>query len=84
MLVDATECADQIKEDFWEKLEIETKAWSSKFFSVGENSKRLCEEKSDALHSFAMKTMFLRKRGRPDVELGVSFLFFDDEKWSHN
>ena len=41
---------------------------------VDKNSEGLCEEKSDAFHSFVMKIMFLCKRSRPDVELGVSFL----------
>ena len=74
VLIDMTEHVDQMKEGFPEKLEKNTKAWSDELFSVDKNSKRLCNEKSDMFHSFVMKIMFLCKRGRPDVELGVSFL----------
>lgn len=41
---------------------------------TGKNSKWLCNEKSDAFHSFAMKIVFSCQTGRLDVELGVSFL----------
>ena len=47
VLIDMTEYIDQMKEDFPEKLEKNTKAWSDKLFSVGKNSKRICNEKSD-------------------------------------
>ena len=68
VLIGMMEHADQMKEHFPDKLEIETKAWSDKFFSADKKSKSSCEEKSDAFHSFSMKIMFLCKRGRPDVE----------------
>ena len=74
LLLDMTNYVDQMKEDFLEKLEKETKDWSGKFFSVDKNSKRLCTEKSDTFHSFVMKIMFLCKRGQPDVELSIIFL----------
>ena len=73
-LIDMMEYADQIKEEFPEKLEIETKAWSDKFFLIDKNSKCSGEDKSDAFHSFEIKIMFFHKIGRPDVELRVSFL----------
>ena len=73
-LIDMTEYIDQLEEDFPEKLEKNTKAWSDKLLSIDKKSKRLCNEKSEIFHSFVMKIMFLCKRGRPDVELGVSFL----------
>ena len=68
-----TEHAHQLEEDFPEKVEKNAKAWSDKFFSVDKKSKRLCSENFDVFHSFVMKKMILCKRGRPDVELGVSF-----------
>ena len=74
VLIDMTEHAHQMKEDFPEKLERETKVWSGDLFSVENKSKRLCEEKSDSFHSFAMKIIFLCKRGRMYAELGVGFL----------
>ena len=52
-LMNMTEHIDQMKEDFTEKLEIETKGQSDKFFSVERNCKRLCEE--IRMHSILVK-----------------------------
>jgi hypothetical protein len=48
--------------------------WNDKLFKVDDSSKKLDDEKKVILHRFVMKTMFLCKRGRPDVNPGVSFL----------
>ena len=44
-LIDMIDHVDQMKEDFLEKLEKKTKAWSDKLLTVDKNSKRLCNEK---------------------------------------
>jgi len=48
--------------------------WNDKLFKVDNSLKKLDDEKRMMFHRFVMKTMFLCKRGRPDVSPGVSFL----------
>ena len=43
-------------------------------FSVDENSVPLGKEKSDTFHSVVAKLLYISKRGRPDIEVAVSFL----------
>ena len=62
VLIDMTEHMDQLKADFLDKLEKNNKVWGSKFFSARKKSKRLCNEKSDTFHSFAMKKKFTQER----------------------
>ena len=72
--VDVIEYVNQIGKDFLENIKQEKKPWSDKIFKIDKNSEALSKEKSKIFHSFAMKLMFLCKRGRPDVEVGASFL----------
>ena len=71
VLIDITEHADQMKEDFPIELKNDTKAWSDKLFSA---------DKNNEFHSFAMKPIFSFKRGRPDVKLVASFLYAINSK----
>ena len=62
-------------EDFPYRLTKNNKCpWSERLFKVNEKDAPLDERRKEIFHSFVMKTMFLSKRARPDVEPAVSFL----------
>ena len=48
--------------------------WSTKLFNVNDNSKSLNNDYKELFHTFVMKCMFLGKRARPDILMGISFL----------
>ena len=52
---------------------IKTIPWTDKLFKVSEDED-LYEEKKAVFHTFVMKSMFLCKRARPDVNPGIGFL----------
>ena len=56
------------------EIKKEYKPWNGNLFKIDNNSKPLSEEVAKLCHRFIMKNMFLCKRGRSDVEIGVSFL----------
>ena len=51
-----------------------TSPWTENLFKINENMKKLDKERKDLFHTFVMKAMFLAKRGRPDINTGISFL----------
>jgi hypothetical protein len=52
---------------------ITTTPWTEKLMKVDLESKNLDAEKKAIFHTFTMKAMFLCKRGKPDVSLGIGF-----------
>ena len=48
--------------------------WNDKLFKVNEETQKLDDKKKAIFHTFVMKTMFLCKRARPDIEPAVSYL----------
>ena len=56
------------------EIKKESKPWNGNLFKIDKNSKPLSEEVAKICHRFIMKNMFLCKRGRSDVEVGISFL----------
>eukprot|EP00957_Ditylum_brightwellii_P072747 5529268-Ditylum_brightwellii.AAC.1 len=48
--------------------------WNEKLFKVDDSNKKLDHKRDALFHSFVMKSMFMAKKGRPDVNPGVSFL----------
>jgi hypothetical protein len=74
MIVDMRYYIDGMIEDFPFPIRaITTSPWTSKLYKVDGESKRLDPEKKAIFHTFAMKAMFLCKRGRPDVNPGIGF-----------
>ena len=53
---------------------IKTTPWTKKLFKVNDKSKNLNKEKRAIFHTFVMKSMFLCKRARPNVNPGIGFL----------
>lgn len=47
--------------------------WNERLIKVATESRKLDDERRSIFHTFTMKAMFLCKRGRPDIELAVSF-----------
>jgi hypothetical protein len=48
--------------------------WSDKLFKVDNTQKNLETKRRETFHSFVMKSMFLCKRGRSDIQPAISFL----------
>lgn len=75
-----TEHVAQLKSDFPGMLRKEVKLRGDELFKADSNSNRSCKEKSEIFHLFAIETIFLCKRGCPEVEVGVNFLAAQAEK----
>jgi hypothetical protein len=74
MIVDMRYYTNGMVEDFPYSIRaITTSPWTSKLYKVDAESKLLNAEKKAIFHTFAMKAMFLCKRGRPDVNPGIGF-----------
>jgi hypothetical protein len=74
MIVDTRYYIDGMIEDFPFPIRaITTSPWTSKLYKVDGDSKHLDPEKKAIFHTFAMKAMFLCKRGRPNVNPGIGF-----------
>ena len=50
------------------------KPFNDELCKVNNTTKKLDEERKSIFHTFVMKLILLCKRGRPDIEPGVSFL----------
>ena len=48
--------------------------WNTRLFNDNNQSELLDKHKKDTFHIFVMKCMFLGKRARPDVLVGISYL----------
>ena len=48
--------------------------WTERLMKIDKTSKKLEAERASTFHTFVMKAMFLCKRGRPDINMGISFL----------
>ena len=48
--------------------------WNTRLFNNNNQSELLDKHKKDTFHTFVMKCMFLGKRARPDVLVGISYL----------
>ena len=69
---------DYIKElvtTFPEKLLENIKCpWTTRLFNINDKIKLLDKQKKDIFYTSVMKCMFLAKRARPDILIGISFL----------
>jgi hypothetical protein len=50
--------------------------WTEKLLKVNEDAPKLEEERRSIFHTYVMKSMFLCKRARPDIDQGITFLSF--------
>jgi hypothetical protein len=74
MKVDMRYYIDGMVKDFpYPIMAITTTPWTEKLMKVDLESKKLDAEKKAIFHTFTMQAMFLYKRGRPDVSLGIGF-----------
>jgi hypothetical protein len=65
----------QMLKDFpYDLKTITTNPWSEKLFKVNTESKNLDDERRTVFHTFVMKSMFLCKRARPDINPVIGFL----------
>ena len=48
--------------------------WNTRLFDIAKDSKLLSMMKQNIFHTFVMKSMFLGKRARPDILVGISYL----------
>jgi hypothetical protein len=48
--------------------------WTEKLLKVQKDAPKLEEERRKVFHTYVMKSMFLRKRARPDIDQGIAFL----------
>ena len=51
-----------------------TKPWNDKLYKNDITSKQLDEDRRATFHTFVMKTLFLTKRGRPDINTAIGYL----------
>ena len=69
---------DYVKElisTFPEKLSENMKyPWTTRLFNINDKTKLLDEHRKDVFHTNVVKCMFLAKRAKPDILLGISFL----------
>jgi hypothetical protein len=73
--VDMREYLSTMLTDFPYKLQGEVHVpWTEKLFKVDESSPKIDDKRRETFHSFVMKAMFLCKRGRSDVQPGITFL----------
>ena len=73
--IDMSRYMDETCISFPEKLSgVAKHPWNEIFFSVNEDGKQMMESNSQIFHTTVMKSMFLTKRGRPDILHGVCFL----------
>jgi hypothetical protein len=62
-------------EEFPRDLKIKGKgAWNENLIKIDENALLLDEKRSQNIPHIVMKGMFLSKRGRQDIQPGISFL----------
>jgi hypothetical protein len=48
--------------------------WTEKLLKVQKDAPKLEEERRKVFHTYVMKSMFLYKRARPDIDQGIAFL----------
>ena len=48
--------------------------WTTRLFNIDDESKSLDKYRRDIFHTFLMKCMFLAKRARLDILIGISLL----------
>jgi hypothetical protein len=48
--------------------------WTEKLLKVQKDAPKLEEERRKVFHTYVMKSMFLCKRARPDIDQGITFL----------
>ena len=48
--------------------------WKTRLFNINDETKSLDKHRKDIFHTHVMKWMFLAKRARPDILLGINFL----------
>ena len=69
------EYAKGMIEDFPYKLTDNVKVpWTERLFKVDEKAPKLGSDCRETFHSFVMKAMFIAKRGRTDIQPGITFL----------
>ena len=74
--IDMIDYVKNMVEDFPEELDGRNAQypWSEGLFKVDSKSPDLSTDKAEDFHTFVAKTLFVTKRGRPDVQPAVSFL----------
>jgi hypothetical protein len=73
--LDMTPYVKAMIDDFLEKLTGVAKCpWNENLFKVHESAQKLNIERAKIFHTFVMRGMFLCKRGRQDIQPGISFL----------
>lgn len=67
-----TDYVRKMVEEFPEELGNKVKCpWTEKLFKVDEGAKRLDTTHAKTMHTFVMKSMFVCKRGRQDIQTGI-------------
>ena len=75
LIVDMREYVNELIKDFPANLTDNVECpWTTKLFNINEKSELLNKERRETFHTFVMKCMFLGKRARPDILVGISFL----------
>ena len=65
----------EILKKFFDKLTgVAQQPWTESPFDTKSDSTQLTKIKSNILHTYVMKLMFLPKRGRPDILSGIGYL----------
>ena len=65
----------EIVETFPENLSEEIDCpWNTRLYNMNDESQLLDKDKRETFYTFVMKCMFLAKRIRPDILVGISFL----------
>ena len=73
--VDMREYVNELIKDFPASMTDNIECpWTTKLFNINEKSKLLNKERRETFHTFVIKCMFLGKRARPDILVGISFL----------
>ena len=73
--VDMQDYIKEVVTTFPEKLSENIKCpWTTRLFNINDKIKLLDKQKKDIFHSYVMTCMFLAKRVRPDILIGISFL----------
>ena len=73
--VDMRDYVKSMIEEFPEKLTGKTAVpWTERLMKIDKTAKKLDVERAGIFHTFVMKAMFLCMRGRPDINMAISFL----------
>ena len=73
--VDMQDYIEELITIFPEKLSEKIKyPWTTRLFNMNDKIKSLDEYRKDIFHTYVIKCVFLAKRARPDILLGISFL----------